>query len=312
MAKTMRSLVAIAVLLLLQAAVGAAQQAGTPAPNSALALKVGAGDLIEVNVFDDQDLSGRFRVDEKGDIVIPLAGRVHVEGLTAAEVGATVEQRYVETGVLRTAGVYTTVFIAEYATQGIAVSGEVRSPGLYPALGVRMLNDVITAAGGVMPTADAKVIITHKNDPSNPVTAAFNTQAPVPVMPQIQILPGDTIVVPKAGIVYVVGNVQRPGGFVLEGGRDLTVEKVMALAGGGGRAAAINRAHLVRTLEGGRKEDIVVSVSAIYKGRAPDLTLKDGDILYVPTSNMRLAAEQAITSAVSIGSSVAIYRTAYQ
>ena len=85
----------------------------------------------------------------------------------------------------------------------------------------------------------------------------------------------------------------------------------MALAGGGGHAAALNRVHLVRTLDGGRKEDIIVSVKQIYKGKAPDVALKDGDILYVPTSTGRLAAEQAINSALGIGTSVAVYRTAY-
>jgi hypothetical protein len=86
----------------------------------------------------------------------------------------------------------------------------------------------------------------------------------------------------------------------------------MALAGGGGHAAAMNRVHLVRTLEGGRKEDIIVAVKRIYEGKAPDVALKDGDVLYVPTSNARLAAEQAISSALNIGTSVLIYRTAYQ
>jgi hypothetical protein len=73
----------------------------------------------------------------------------------------------------------------------------------------------------------------------------------------------------------------------------------------------LSRAHIVRTLEDGRKEDIVVAVDRIYKGKAPDVVLKDGDILYVPTSNSRLVTEQAINSALGIGTSVAVYRTAY-
>jgi polysaccharide export outer membrane protein len=118
--------------------------------------------------------------------------------------------------------------------------------------------------------------------------------------------------IPRAGIVYVLGSVMRSGGYVLDGRRTLSVETAMALAGGGGRAAALNRVHLVRTLESGRKEDIVVAVDRILKGKAPDVALKDGDILYVPTSTGRLATEQAISSALSIGTQVTIYRTAYQ
>jgi polysaccharide export outer membrane protein len=156
------------------------------------------------------------------------------------------------------------------------------------------------------------VIITRKGDPDHPITVEYNPEALTPVIPQIQIFPGDTIMVPRAGIVYVLGNVMRSGGYVLDGRRALSVETAMALAGGGGHAAALNRVHLVRTLKDGRREDIVVAVNRIYKGQAPDVVLKDGDILYVPTSNGRLAAEQAISSALSIGTNVAIYRTAYQ
>jgi polysaccharide export outer membrane protein len=296
---------------LVQAGAGLAQQSGNPTPDSVPPLRIGSGDLIEISVYDSPDLSGRFRVDEKGDITVPLLGLVHVEGETAEEVGTTVEQRYVDADILKPSKPHATVFIAEYASQGITVTGQVKTDGLVPALGVRMLNDVITAAGGVTPLASSKVIITRKGDPDHPITVDYNPEALTPVIPRVQIFPGDTVMVPRAGIVYVVGNVNRPGGFVLDGRRTLSVEEVMALAGGGGHAAAISRVHLVRTVEGGRKEDVILAVNLIYKGKAPDVALKDGDILYVPTSNAKLATEQAISSALNIGTSVLIYRTAY-
>ena len=311
MTKTIAFAVTICAVLLMQAGAGLAQQSGNPTLYSAPPLKIGSGDMIEVSMFDNPDLSGHFRVDEKGDITVPLLGRVHVEGATAEEAGTTIEHRYVEAEILKPANASATVFISEYATQGIIVNGEVKTPGLYPALGVRMLNDVISAAGGVTPTASSKVVITRKSDPENPVSVDYNPTALTPVIPRVQIFPGDTVMVPRAGIVYVVGNVNRPGGFVLDGRRTLSVEEVMALAGGGGHAAAISRVHLVRTVEGGRKEDVILAVNLIYKGKAPDVALKDGDILYVPTSNAKLATEQAISSALNIGTSVLIYRTAY-
>jgi polysaccharide export outer membrane protein len=311
MAKTIAFAAAISALLLVQAGAGLAQQSGNPTPDSVPPLRIGSGDLIEISVYDSPDLSGRFRVDEKGDITGPLLGLVHVEGETAEEVGTTVEQRYVDADILKPSKAHATVFIAEYASQGITVTGQVKTDGLVPALGVRMLNDVITAAGGVTPLASSKVIITRKGDPDHPITVDYNPEALTPVIPRVQIFPGDTVMVPRAGIVYVVGNVNRPGGFVLDGRRTLSVEEVMALAGGGGHAAAISRVHLVRTVEGGRKEDVILAVNLIYKGKAPDVALKDGDILYVPTSNAKLATEQAISSALNIGTSVLIYRTAY-
>ena len=312
MAKTVVFAAAISVFLLVQASAGLAQQSGSAPPASAPPLRIGSGDLVEVSVYDSPDLSGRFRVNEKGDIAVPLLGPVHVEGETAEEAGRTVEKRFVDADILKPSNARATVFIAEYASQGITVSGEVKAGGLFPALGVRMFNDVMVAAGGVTQLAASQAIITRKGDPDHPIAVEYNPEALTPVIPQIQIFPGDAIMVPRAGIVYVLGNVMRSGGYVLDGRRALTVETVMALAGGGGHAAALNRVHLVRTLKDGRREDIVVAVNRIYKGKAPDVTLKDGDILYVPTSNGRLAAEQAISSALSIGTNVAIYRTAYQ
>jgi polysaccharide export outer membrane protein len=312
MAKTVVFAAAISVLFVVQAGAGIAQQSGGAPPASAPPLRIGSGDLIEISVYDSPDLSGRFRVDEKGDVAVPLLGPVHVEGETAEEAGRAVQQRYVDADILKPSKAQAAVFIAEYASQGITVTGEVKSAGLQPALGVRMFNDVMIAAGGVTPLAASKVIITRKSDPDHPITVEYNPEALTPVMPRIQIFPGDTITVPKAGIVYVLGNVMHSGGYVLDGRRPLSVETVMALAGGGGHAAALSRVHLVRTLEGGRKEDILVAVDRIYKGKAPDVALKDGDILYVPTSNGRLAAEQAISSALNIGTSIAIYRTAYE
>ncbi|MGD1063725.1 MAG: SLBB domain-containing protein, partial [Terracidiphilus sp.] len=139
-----------------------------------------------------------------------------------------------------------------------------------------------------------------------------NPAALKPVIPDVQIFPGDSILVPRAGVIYVAGNVSKPGAYVLDGRRSLTVEEAMALSGGGGKASALKRVQLVRTLDDGRKEAITIPVNLIYKGQAPDVALIDGDILYVPTSNAKLATEQAIQAALGIGTSIAVYRTTYQ
>lgn len=309
MAKTVAWAAALWIILIAHTALAPAQQAENPTPNEATALKIAPGDLIDVTIFQDADLSGRYRVDENGDIAVPLLGRVHVAGLTAEGTARLIEQRYVEAQILQAGEAHATVFISEYATQGIVVSGQVRTPGVYPALGVRTLNDIITAAGGVTQAAASKVIITHRNDPDNQITFEYNPEALKPVMPDVQIYPGDTVMVPRAGIVYVMGNVNRSGGYVLDGRRALTVEAAMALAGGTGRGADMKKLQLVRTLEDGRKEAITVPLNLIYKGRAPDVALRDGDILYVPTATGKLAAEQALTSVLQIGTQIAIYRT---
>jgi len=310
MAKKLACVAAIWSLLIAQTFAGNAQQEGSSKVDEAPPLKIGSGDLVEVQMFENPDLSGRFRVDERGNITVPLIGDVHVEGATAGEAAAMIEKRFVEAQILQPEESHATVFISEYATQGITVNGEVKSPGVYPALGVRTLNDVITAAGGVSITAASKVIITHQRDPENQITVEYIPEALKPVIPNIQIFPGDTVMVPRAGMVYVMGDVNKPGAYVLDGRQVLTVEEAMALAGGSGHAAAIKRSQLVRTLEDGRKEAITIPVNLIYKGQSPDVALKDGDILYVPTSTTKLVAETAFTAALSIGTSLAIYRVA--
>jgi polysaccharide export outer membrane protein len=303
------------VLVLLACAVTSSAQAQPEAgvrPNVAPPLKISSGDLLEVTVFENPDLSGHFRVDEKGQISMPLIGQVNVLGDTAEEAAAKIEKRFVDAQILQPAEAHATVFIAEYATQGITLNGEVKSPGVYPALGVRMLNDVIASAGGLTQTAATDVIITHRSDPGHQETVQYDPSAQKPIVPQVQIFPGDSIFVPKAGIVYVIGAVLRVGGYVLDNQRTLTVEKAMALAGGSGRAAALNHVQLVRTLSDGRKEAITIPLDKVLNGKAPDVAMKDGDVLYVPTSAGKLVGEQAINAALGIGTAFAIYKLAYQ
>ena len=311
MAKTLARAMTFWFLLSAQTIVGMAQQSSAAAPNPVPPLRIGSGDLIEVSMFENPDLSGRYRVDEMGDITVPLIGRVQLAGMTAAEAATKIEQLYVEGQILLPANSHATVFIAEYATQGVTVNGEVKTPGVYPALGVHKLNDLIAAAGGITGFAASHVVITHKDDPGDPTTVEYNPAALKPIIPDVQIFPGDSILIPRAGVVYVGGNVAKPGAYLLDGRRALTVEEVMALAGNGGHASAMKRVVLVRTLDDGRKESITIPVNLIFKGQAPDVALMDGDILYVPTSDGMLITEQAITSALGIGTSVVIYRTAY-
>jgi len=275
-------------------------------------LMIGSGDLIDVTMFDAPELSGRFRVDQKGDVEMPLLETIHVAGLTAEQAAKLIENQYVQAQILIPEGSHSTVFIEEYANQGITVSGEVKSPGIYPAFGVRMLNDVVTAAGGATELASSKVIVTRRSDRQHPVTIAYSPDALHRAGPEMQIFPGDTVVVPKAGIFYVLGAVNRAGGFVLNGHDSVTAEKAIALAGGTSRAPALKRVQLVRNLDGGRKVMITVRLDRILNGKAADIGLQDGDVMYVPTSTGKLATQQAITSALGIGSAVTIYKTALQ
>ncbi len=300
----------LAAMLAVPAAVNAQSEPAIEVP-AAPPLVIGSGDLINVSMFDAPELSGRFRVDQNGDVKMPLIKPMHVAGLTADQTANLMKSQYVQADILVPEGTSPTVFIEEYATQGITVSGEVKNPGVYPAFGVKMLNDVVTAAGGPTPVAQSRVIITRRSDPEHPVTLAYNPDARPRMTPEEQIFPGDTISVPRAGIVYVLGAVNKSGGYVLDGHDEVTAQKAVALAGGTGRAPAMNRAQLVRNMDDGQKLMITVNLDRIFKGTAPDILLRNGDILYVPTSNGKIVTQVAITAAVAVGSAITIYKTAF-
>jgi polysaccharide export outer membrane protein len=309
MAKTVATVILAAMLA--APAVGNAQPEPAIEVPAAPPLVIGSGDLINVSMFDAPELSGHFRVDQNGDVEMPLVKRIHVAGLTAEQAASVVKNQYVQEDILVPEGSGPTLFIEEYANQGITVSGEVKNPGVYPAFGVKMLNDVVTAAGGPTQLAQSKVIITRRSDPQHPVTLAYDPDARPWVTPEAQIFPGDTVSVPKAGIVYVMGAVNKSGGYVLDGHDEVSVQKAVALAGGTGRAPAMKRAQLVRNLDDGTKLMVTVDLDRIFKGTAPDILLRNGDILYVPTSTGKIVTQVAITAAVAVGSAILIYKFAF-
>jgi polysaccharide export outer membrane protein len=276
----------------------------SPGP-SAHALQISAGDLLDLNVFDTPELSGKLRVDEHGNVSLPLAGVLAVSGMTAEQAGSAIETRLRETDILKDPHV--SVAVLEYATQGVTVTGEVKSPGVYPLLGVHGVLDLISAAGGVTPNAGNSVTVTHRADPDHPVVVKVDSKPGSSAALRVDISPGDTIMVSHAGIVYVVGDVGKPGGFLIQNNDRLTVLQAVALAQGTNRTASLDRAKLIRKTEAGRQE-VPVSLKKMLTSKTPDLMLADGDILFVPSS----AAKNALRTVESVLPSVAsaaIYRT---
>jgi polysaccharide export outer membrane protein len=287
-------------------AVAGSAVAGTanPLPMISHPLQISSGDLLDLNVFDTPDLSGRFRVDERGEIAVPLAGMIQVSGLTAEQVARGVELRLREVDILKDPHVSVTVL--EFATQGVTVMGEVKNPGVYPLLGARFLLDLISAAGGATPRAGKTVTITHRNDVNNPIVAHIGGAPGESAGVNIDIQPRDTIVVSRAGLVYVTGDVHRPGGFVLENHDQLTVLQAIALAEGTSKTAALSKAKIIHTTAAGRTE-VSVSLKKIIASNEPDRTLYDGDILFVPSSGTK-STLQSMAQILPTVAGAAIYR----
>jgi polysaccharide export outer membrane protein len=280
-----------------------APEAPSPGP-VAHALQISAGDLLDLNVFDTPELSTKLRVDEHGTVTLPLGGVVPVSGLTAEQAARAFETRFRMMDILKDPHVSVTVL--EYATQGITVLGEVKNPGVYPLLGRHDLLDLISAAGGVTPNAGKAVTVTHRDDPDHPTAVRVDSNPGATQAFNVDVLPGDTIMVSRAGIVYVVGDVGKPGGFLIENNDRLTVLQAIALAQGTNRTASLNHAKLIRRTKTGR-EELLVPLKKILSNKAPDQTLVGGDILFVPGSGPKNALRGA-QGVLSSAAGAAIYR----
>jgi polysaccharide export outer membrane protein len=269
-------------------------------------LRLSAGDLLDVKVLGtvDPDFSPKLRVDDSGAITLPYAGRVRVAGRTAEDAALLIEATFRDKDILKDPHV--SVSVLEYATQGVTVVGEVKNPGVYPMLGTHSLLDLISAAGGVTPTAGKGVTITHRDDPNHPQIVNIETRPGSTAGFNVDVQPGDTIVVSHAGIIYVLGEVGKPGGFLIENSDRLTVLQAISLAQGTSRTASPDKSKLIRKTATGR-EELPIQVKKILADKAPDMMLADGDILYVPGSGPKNALRD-VEAILPSAAGAAIYR----
>jgi len=265
-------------------------------------LRLGPGDLIEVSVYNVPELSTKARIGNSGDIYLPLVDYVHVGDLTVEEAQTLIEKRLVDGGFVRSAHV--TIFLDESASQGVTVLGEVARPGIYPAIGERKLFDMISAAGGFTVSAGRKVSIIRFHSQSEPITVNLPRNLADDLQDDIEIFPGDTITVPRAPIIYVVGDVGHPAGLLIDNG-SLTVLQALALAGGPNHTAKLGSVRIIRKGPSGMAETHV-PLKKMLEAKAPDITLQADDILFVPLSGARVAAAQGVSAAISAATGLAI------
>jgi polysaccharide export outer membrane protein len=265
-------------------------------------VKLGPGDLIEVSVYNVPELATKARVSNAGDVYLPLIDYVHVEGLTQEEAQSLIQKRLEDGGFVRTPHV--TIFVDEAASQGVTVLGEVSKPGIYPDVADRKLYEIISEAGGFTPSASRKLAIIRQGKPE-----AIHVDLPRnlgdDLSGNVNVLPGDTITVPRAPIIYVVGDVGRPSGLLVDNGT-LTVLQAIALAGGTNHTAKMGGVRIIRKTPSGMTETRV-ELKKMLEAKRPDVTLQADDILFVPISGVRVAAARAAEAALTAATAVSIY-----
>jgi polysaccharide biosynthesis/export protein len=277
----------------------AEQEVGKTA-GPAASLQLGVGDLVEMTVYNVPELTTKTRVSSTGEMYCPLIGYTHVAGLTTEQAQAAIEERlasYVKNP-------HVTIFVQEYASEGASVLGEVAKPGIYPVLGQQHLFALISAAGGLTDKAGRSLTVTHLSDPNHPVTVELPRNLTDDAETNVAIFPGDTIIVRKADVVYVVGDVLRPSGLLMDSG-GLTVLQAVALAGGTGKTAKLNGVKLLRKGATGSTET-PVDLKKMLQAKTPDLPLEANDILIIPSSTGKILAGRSLEAAIQAATLISV------
>ena len=306
-----RRIVAIsAPLLILALSIAFAQQDPTKPPPTGdaqapaapiILLPISIGDELEVSVFGVPEMGAHERVDGAGNINLPLVKSVHVAGLTSDAAEAVIEKRLRDGGFLKDPHV--SIFVKEYSSSGIAVLGEVQHPGVYPANGPRKLWDMILAAGGATERAGTGVLVRHRDsDQAEQLVLSSNPEEAI--KSNVEVAPGDSVVVERAGVIYVLGEVKHASGYVMAG-NSMTVLQALAKAEGPTDNAALNRATLLRK-QASTTHQIPVDLREMLTAKAQDVNMQDGDILFIPGRRGRYAAHNTMQTILAIATGVAV------
>jgi polysaccharide export outer membrane protein len=287
------------------------KSAGAPPPSSGIPLSrsanaklvIGPGDLLTVSVFNVSDLQQTVRVSENGDASLSLVGKMHLADLTVAEAQTAIEDAYRTKKMLLDPHV--NVLVTEYGTAGVSVLGEVAKPGVYPLLGPHTLLDMISTAGGLTQFAGGSVSIRSRDGLEQTVQLDANDPQNA-LARDVQLHPSDTVVISRAAVVYVVGDVGKPGGFEMQNNGRLTVLQAIALASGVNKTASLSHAKIIHKGASGY-EYADLHLADLLHGKVADQELQPEDIVFVPNSKLKSAAASAFPSAVGAAATAAVY-----
>ena len=276
---------------------------GTAQASAPMPAPIGPGDFLDISEYHTPEFHSTVRVAADGKVTLPLIGGVSVNGMDEQSAAHAIEAALVKKGMLLHPLV--SVLVVVYAGQDVSVLGEVTHPGVYPYTYHHRLLDLISAASGLSPNAGRLVNVFHANDSKTPHPVVLDpggTDTSSDHNPELS--PGDTVQVSRAGLVYVVGDVIRPGGFAVDPTQGLTVVQALSLAWGPTINANVTHAVLIREQKGGRTM-IALNVKRMLSGQDPDQPIQDRDILYVPDSFsknlMNRTMESAIQSTIGVG-----------
>jgi polysaccharide biosynthesis/export protein len=265
-------------------------------------LLIGRGDQLHIQVFDTPEMEQHPRVTDGGTVPLLFVGDVKLAGMTPGTAARQIEETLKAKGLMLHPQVAVTV--EQYATQNVYVMGQVTNPGAYPISTPMSVVDVLALAGGLADPADRHITIERHSDPSQKVTYFLSNNSNEALSRNVLVYPGDTALVPKAGIVYVLGDVGRPGGYPMTtNDSQLTVLQALALAGSANKTSILGKARLVRKGSSGA-QDVSLQLAEIQQGKRPDIQMQPDDVLFLPFSWMKNVVVNAQGIAASATSAV--------
>ncbi|HQH42596.1 MAG TPA: SLBB domain-containing protein [Syntrophorhabdaceae bacterium] len=256
-------------------------------PSLAVAQKdyvIGPEDELAITVWDHPDLSRKLRVNLEGKISFPLIGEVHAAGLTPIELENKLKD-LLSNGYIVEPQI--NVIVTEYRSQKIFIIGEVNAPGSYPLTKRTSIVEAISMAGGVKSDADLEIMIVRpksgntkyegaispdKADPSDVIKVRLRDVLDGEKAQNIEVQNMDTIFVPKIKVIYVTGEVKRPGQYTMI--KNMTILNAISTAGGFTDKAARKKVRVVREKDG-KKVELTLSMDSL---------VEPGDTIVVPES----------------------------
>jgi polysaccharide biosynthesis/export protein len=262
------------------------------------------GDIVEVQIFEAPEYSVRMPVSPAGEIAIPYAGLFHIEGMTSIAAAQAIASLFAQQQILRDPRVIVTTQQFGYS---VTVMGEVKSPGIYNLAGKKRLIDMLTEAGGVSDRAGHVIEIFPSGSMKNPQTVLWDPTLRENDNAELEIKTGETILVSRCGVVYVGGNVGRPGAFPLCDSNHTTLSEIIALAQGTKPSSWSQRTLLLRSSGSGTRVVQKVKLDDVLRGRAVDITMQPDDILFIPPSALKAVSKTIATSAVGFATQAYFY-----
>ena len=264
---------------------------------------IGASDLIRITVYDSPELSQSFRVDNRGNLNLPLlrqplpAAGLMPDALRDKIAAALRTQHLLVNPVVD-------VSVVEYRSHDVTIAGAVKTPTTIQEFGNLRVLDALGQAGGLLPEAGPEVIVEQADGSSQRLSVRKLYDGLHPEL-NIPVAAGAQIRVPECERVFVVGDVKRPGAFPYRDMQDTTVLKLLALSGGLDSFSR-NTAYIYRTEPGSaQKQEIAVPLRRILDRKSEDVKLAANDILYVPTNGKLKASASVVNHLTGMGSAAA-------